>query len=321
MHKYPLALALVAICALTTYGQTNWFDSGLVAHYPFDSLSLKEQLKGNDLIDSFNLEAAEDRFEKKQGALSFREGFGFAKRSSKHLPDSTEPRSFSIWIHPTDTPSPVGFAFFYGRRVYGRGMGLALTNTRRLLFSGFLANFQSNQKVELNKWTHVGMTYDSDTAKLYINGTLDSYVLINDVWFTENNQFDLYVGILGVVDVGTGSQIADPFIGSLDDLRVYDRELSATEIEKLYQDELWPTSVVSLNHADMEAFPNPFTDHIQIPNLPDQTTVEAVNLQGKTEAVTCVNGHINTGDWKSGMYLLRFFDANGQSIQLKMLKS
>lgn len=320
MYKYPLALALVAICALTSYGQTNWFDSGLVAHYALDSLSLKEQIQGNDFTDSMHLKASTDRFNRPMQALEFGEDFGFAKRNSTHLPDSMEPRSFSIWIHPVDTPSPVGFAFFYGRRAYGRGMGLAFTNERKLLFSGFLANFESNKSVELNEWTHVGMTYDTDTAKLYINGKLDGAILVNNVWFTENNQFDLYLGILGIVRIGNGSQIADPFLGSLDDFRAYNRELSAAEIEKLYKDELWPTSMVSLNHADMEAFPNPFNDHIQIPDLPNQTTVEAVNLQGKTEVVTCVNGHINTGDWKSGMYLLRFVDANGQSIQLKMLK-
>jgi hypothetical protein len=40
--------------------------------------------------------------------------------------------------------------------------------------------FFSNEKIELNRWTHVAATFDSKVVRLYINGQLDSQFAVSD---------------------------------------------------------------------------------------------------------------------------------------------
>jgi PKD repeat protein len=85
----------------------------------------------------------------------------------------------------------------------------------------------STKYIESNTWTHVVATYDGSTAKLYIDGKYDSEKsVIGDVWNSTGNMF-----------IGHNADRWDtyaPFSGSIDDIRIYNRALSASEIEQLY---------------------------------------------------------------------------------------
>ena len=74
-------------------------------------------------------------------------------------------------------------------------------------------------------WMHIVATYDGTDIKIYIDGILNK---------TKSGQFQIatnhvYLGI-GAQDNGY-----QPFQGSLDDVRIYDRALDASEISALYQ--------------------------------------------------------------------------------------
>jgi hypothetical protein len=80
----------------------------------------------------------------------------------------------------------------------------------------------------LNKWVHIAVTFDrnlpANQSKLYINGTLDSV-------FTRTapmgaNTLPVRIG----VDHGA----AHPFGGRIDEIRIYNRALSAPEIQAIY---------------------------------------------------------------------------------------
>lgn len=79
--------------------------------------------------------------------------------------------------------------------------------------------------VSLGKWYFVAVTYDTATAKIYVNGYL-------------NNSKSLSRAIPSIASrdfyIGYRSDGIRSFNGSLDEVRVYNRVLSATEIGKLY---------------------------------------------------------------------------------------
>jgi hypothetical protein len=77
-----------------------------------------------------------------------------------------------------------------------------------------------------DEWTHGLMTFDGSVIRLYINGL--EYDNSNESGTISDNTNSFCVG--GGCDVGTFW-----FGGAIDDVRVYDRTLSAEEALRLYQ--------------------------------------------------------------------------------------
>jgi RHS repeat-associated protein len=73
----------------------------------------------------------------------------------------------------------------------------------------------------LNRWSHVAATYDASILRLYVNGVLTASVPAAGPLVTSNDPLRL----------GGNSISGEWFAGSIDDVRVYNRVLSAAEIE------------------------------------------------------------------------------------------
>lgn len=74
-------------------------------------------------------------------------------------------------------------------------------------------------------WSHIVGTYDGVTVRLYFNGT----EVDNKAWAGGTNQNTNPVGIGGINTVGT-----QEFLGVIDEVRVYNRTLSPTEVSDRY---------------------------------------------------------------------------------------
>ena len=96
----------------------------------------------------------------------------------------------------------------------------------------------SNENIPEETWNHVVYTYTSDTLRIYVNGSEVSKQFKNWDW---NNSLpgsgNLYIGANGPNN--------NSFLGSLDDIRIYDRSLTVTEISTLYSIE----STASVNNS------------------------------------------------------------------------
>jgi hypothetical protein len=71
-----------------------------------------------------------------------------------------------------------------------------------------------------NVWTHLAVTYDGSVLALYRNGALVATTLLSGPIATS----------AGALRIGGNSVWQEPFAGLIDDLRIYDRALSAGEI-------------------------------------------------------------------------------------------
>ena len=73
----------------------------------------------------------------------------------------------------------------------------------------------------LNTWTHLAATYDGANLRLYVNGTqVSSRAVIGSL-----------VNSTGALRIGGNSIWSEWFHGRIDEVRVYRRTLSATEIQ------------------------------------------------------------------------------------------
>ncbi len=83
----------------------------------------------------------------------------------------------------------------------------------------------------INQWSHVVLTFNADSVSnaptFYVNGTPVSFTTTGScAAFSSDAANDLYIG-----NTSTSTRAYD---GSIDDVRIYDRELTATEISYLY---------------------------------------------------------------------------------------
>jgi hypothetical protein len=81
----------------------------------------------------------------------------------------------------------------------------------------------SGQLLTVGQWTHVAVTFDGTTAKIYINGAV---AIEGNFFFGENKEAPMQFG--ASVDEGW-----NPFNGALDDVRLYDTVLTEAEIKAL----------------------------------------------------------------------------------------
>jgi hypothetical protein len=88
-------------------------------------------------------------------------------------------------------------------------------------------------QLQSGQWYHIAATFEPDHQEIYVNGIREA----NDVDpaiadSVANNNQPLYIGYSREED--------DYFNGVIDDVRIYDRRLSAGEIEELYREGLGP---------------------------------------------------------------------------------
>jgi len=87
------------------------------------------------------------------------------------------------------------------------------------------AEKHSNTVLKSNTWYHVVATYNLSNVNFYINGVADGSPALTDV--PASSAFSLKIGRFT-------NSLPIAFNGTLDDVRIYNRALSASEVSKLY---------------------------------------------------------------------------------------
>jgi gliding motility-associated-like protein len=92
-------------------------------------------------------------------------------------------------------------------------------------FNGLVNDSHAINEYSIGDWIHIAYVYSDSSSSLYINGMIDSTsnAVAN---FDISNQHDLYFGKF--------SDYWYPFNGALDEVRIYNRALSAEEVACLY---------------------------------------------------------------------------------------
>lgn len=120
--------------------------------------------------------------------------------------------------------------FEAGNEVWAKKLGFSFMTVN----GGGLRYIGAADTVVPNQWVHVAVTYDGSQLKIYLNGTLSNTVAATGVpW---NSPENLYVGF----DPGCGGRI--PYNGKMDDVQIWSRARTASEIANSYNKLINPAS-------------------------------------------------------------------------------
>jgi hypothetical protein len=148
--------------------------------------------------------------------------------NSMTVADSTSVRvvngwSLAGWVKLESAHNGYIFNARYGENGWGIGCN---TDRKITVFagSGVFENTIGTTVLSLDTWYHVAVYFNGSTTKLYINGTLDSTLNNNNI---TNPNTALYLG-------RKATSADDYYDGMIDELGVWSRELTSTEVGELY---------------------------------------------------------------------------------------
>jgi hypothetical protein len=157
----------------------------------------------------------------------------------------------------------------------------------------FNANADINFGAVTTDWVHLTVTWDGCTIRAYYDGSLASSTP-GGTW-TAGAYF-------GVYELGRNRAADKFFAGTIDDMRVYDRALSASEIEVLAER---PCVVVTpaTNLSTAEAGPGAVTFTVKLNTLPSDTVVLSLASDDASEGdISSPVGKeltLTTADWST----------------------
>jgi hypothetical protein len=162
--------------------------------------------------------------------------------------------TFSAWIKPWDYGDEHTTKYFYSEgnpqqtfHVYitsNNSLGVGIWNQDHIdhPIDKWINVYTGHNKVPDNEWTHVAITLSGagsngkqGTLKIYINGELEKEA---DCHRLDNNDNKYLAVGRNVGSLHGGNQDSIPFRGYFDEIRIYNKELSQSEIkEKMWKQE------------------------------------------------------------------------------------
>lgn len=136
--------------------------------------------------------------------------------------NGSDPFTIAVWIKPN--VSVDGWRGIVGGDYTSNWLVCGGDNTNSVGFyvQGTRLSTPANS-IPLNTWTHVAVTFDGTTKSIYLNGVLSVQDGVSGINMS-NSGSPLYIG-----SNSSGSN----FSGLIDDLRVYDKSLSASEVQAI----------------------------------------------------------------------------------------
>ncbi len=204
----------------------------LVAHYTFDegSGTIAEDSSGNG-INGTLVNGPAWITGKNGKALNFDGTDDYVNIAANSAFDSLNEITVTAWIKPvvgsTGIKGIVNFWKSYTDRAY-----LALfSGSTPSVYNDIddIGTLHSTEGITslMNEWVFLSWTYDkSSLSKIYVNGTQKGTTL--DVVLSFANLDDGFYATIGINREGTG--LYSPFMGSIDEVKIYNRALTAEEI-------------------------------------------------------------------------------------------
>ncbi|MBN2881409.1 LamG domain-containing protein [Candidatus Woesearchaeota archaeon] len=215
------------------------YDSSLVLMFNFDNVSdLGEtnthifDISGNGNNGTANGNAAPIAGGKYSGAYTFDGAGDYVQATPTGLPSGTNPRTIMVWIKPTNTATvKVPFAYGEPAAADGGAFGFYLASDEVLNFWGMGSkDFNTGAVVTTNVWHHIAVTYDGSNVRVYLDA-----VQVGPTTARALNTANQ------VLSIGSDSNIDlndYPYAGLIDEVKIWNRTLSNTEIYQQYTSNL-----------------------------------------------------------------------------------
>jgi len=317
--KKNLLTVLSSFMVLIGYSQ---LDNGLIAYYPFNGNATDASTNSFDAIN-VNASLTSDRNGNANSAYSFN-GSQFIEIPSSIA--NTLPLSVSLWFnsYTSTNPETIQRILAFADNSSGRqtlsinynfnNNSLVDVRSEDIVAGGMTLSSSSTSAI--SAWHHVvimiNVVQDPSNnppyyfeAILYVDGALVGASLYNFTQPAQANQ-----GFIGKFDV-TNAQALN---GAVDDIAFYNRVLTNTEIQQLYQG-ADPTGTASLveDKEQVILYPNPATDFLNI-KLSTPSAIIVSDINGKQLLISSSKNihQIQVAELESGVY---FIQAENGAVQ------
>jgi len=209
--------------------------NGLIAYYPFDGNADDFSGNGNHGINH-GATGAEDRCGNADSSMYFNGGDNWIEvPNSTSLQSPEQALSVSSWIKAesaaiyfickVDGPSYNAYQFRTGINLLSKQYFLGLNGVDYCWEDSILVD------LAFNEWFLFTITYDRNDVKFYFNGELSNIHPLTEPINPNSERLEIGRDAHGPIEWMTGC---------LDDLRIYNRALSAAEIALLYNQSCYP---------------------------------------------------------------------------------
>jgi hypothetical protein len=251
-------LILFAVLCTIAAGAQADLKKGLVAYYRFDGNVKDSSGNFNDGVITGGVVPTQDRHGRAKGAMLF-DGTGYVVVADAPSLNPKNQLTLAFWMR-LDAFGGTWTSILYkgqlegGNCLSGRQYTVWANNESFVDISSAAGEGSCTRDLPslpfsmVGQWTHVAYVIDRRTTNkmsVYINGALQSQMDDNYTGFERTYQ-PLLIGATSE-DYG-----AFPFVGALDELRVYNRALSASEIGQLYGGSLLQDQGVADRVAPLE---------------------------------------------------------------------
>jgi hypothetical protein len=211
-----------------TVNVSNAVSSGLVASYNFNEGAGTTVTDGSGSGNAGSIFQATWYSAGKFGkALSFDGSNDYVSVNDSPSLDLTNRMTLEAWVRPTassgwrtvlmkENGSEMSYGM-YARESSNRPSAWMRVNPT----SGSSQSAGATPGLTLNAWSHMAATYDGASLKLYINGTLRA---------TKTQTGSMYVSS-NALKFGGNAVWGEYFAGQLDEIRIYNRALTPSEIQ------------------------------------------------------------------------------------------
>jgi hypothetical protein len=210
-------------------------DTSLMAHYTFDG-DANDKSGNNHDASVYGAVQTSDRKGVSKGAYFF-DGFDDYMKVTNTTGLNNENLTYSAWIKPVAQPTSSFYASLISIGNIAGDQAVTINNnyhsTVGINVGGYnkttttsATSVNNNQLPALNEWVLVTYTRSNTEIKLYLNGVQKASVS------TEGN-LPKYSTPL-VFTIGTRFNLEAFFQGAIDEVKIYNRVLTPTEIQQLY---------------------------------------------------------------------------------------
>ncbi|MGZ8633867.1 MAG: LamG domain-containing protein, partial [Solirubrobacteraceae bacterium] len=159
------------------------------------------------------------------GALSFNGTSNWVTVPDADVLDLTTGMTMEAWVRPTATGAlwrTVMLKEQPGSLIYALYAGDAAGRPAMDIFTTADLGFSGTTATPLNAWTHLAATYDGTTQRLYVNG-------VQVATRATTGSIRASTGVLRIG--GNNSWANEWFAGLIDEVRLYNKALTAAEIQ------------------------------------------------------------------------------------------
>lgn len=311
---------MVLFCYAQIQAQVS---SGLVAKYSFNNGNANDE-SGNANHGSINdAVLTADRFGNANKAFQFAINQTITAPDASNIDGMTSALSISFWVKAAPSISFVnsliskfsncgGGADAYNISINGTGKIFTQIDDEM----GFDAFQTGSVTIADNSWHHIVVVWNKPNVMIYEDGVADTngtYTVFNST--ISNSPNVLSFGQVIIDSCGVPFEYNE----KLDDIRIYNIALNASQIDTLYNEpNPLSSSIHEANMAEnsVAVYPNPSSDyiHIQLENYNGISYVLKDNKGAIVSRGMLDDADLNIEDLDAGFYALYIMNANHQII-------